>query len=240
MPANDSPAFISYSRDDSEFVLRLAEDLKAAGASVWLDQLDIEAGQEWDSAIESALIQSPRMLLILSPSSAKSSSVRNEISFALDEKKIIIPVLYQDCAVPLQLRRVQHVDFRADYARGLRALLKSLGVQPSQQPGIPEPTNESKAAHPNSAADELQEQPKRRQQGEHGSTEAEEALGPPADADEAANWRPKPQNDDPRSKQAPAPIVMRQVLLGKWSALEIVVGCFGLAILVALCWAWFR
>ena len=31
-------AFFSYSRDDSEFALRLAEDLKAAGANVrkWL------------------------------------------------------------------------------------------------------------------------------------------------------------------------------------------------------------
>ena len=35
-------AFVSYSRDDSEFVLRLAGDLKAAGAKVWLDRLDIE------------------------------------------------------------------------------------------------------------------------------------------------------------------------------------------------------
>src|SRR5271169_3102645 len=32
---------------DSQFVLRLAEDLKTAGASVWLDQLDITPGQRW-------------------------------------------------------------------------------------------------------------------------------------------------------------------------------------------------
>lgn len=33
--------FISYSRVNSEFVVRLAKDLKAAGFDVWLDQLDI-------------------------------------------------------------------------------------------------------------------------------------------------------------------------------------------------------
>jgi TIR domain len=110
-------AFFSYCRDDSEFALRLAEDLKTAGANVWLDQLDIDAGQEWDSAIEDAVRQCPQMLLILSPASVQSRNVRNEVAFALDEQKAIIPVLYQDCRVPLQLLRIQHLDFRTDYAR---------------------------------------------------------------------------------------------------------------------------
>jgi TonB family protein len=121
-------AFVSYSHEDSAFALRLAGDLKAAGANVWLDQIDIEPGQEWDSAIEDAVTQAPLMLLILSPTSVKSRNVRNEISFALEEKKTIIPALYQDCTVPLQLRRIQHIDFRADYAHGLKALLRTLGV----------------------------------------------------------------------------------------------------------------
>ena len=122
-------AFFSYSREDSDFALRLAQDLKGAGANVWIDQLDIEPGQEWDSAIEAAVTQSPRMLLILSPASVKSRNVRNEISFALDENKIIIPVLYQDCMVPLQLHRVQYIDLRTDYSRALNVLLRTLGVE---------------------------------------------------------------------------------------------------------------
>lgn len=129
MPSDAPTAFFSYSREDSEFALRLAEDLKAAGAGVWIDQLDIEPGREWDNAIEDALTQCPRMLLILTAASVKSPKVRNEIAFALDEQKNIIPVLYQDCTVPLQLRRIQHIDFRTDYARGLKALLKTLSVQ---------------------------------------------------------------------------------------------------------------
>ena len=132
-------AFFSYSREDSDFALRLAGDLKAAGAGVWLDQLDIDPGQEWDSAIEDALTECPRMLLILSPDSAKSRNVRNEITRALDEKKSIIPVFFRDCTVPLQLARVQFVDFRTDYARGLKALLKALGVVPAPQPIAPVP-----------------------------------------------------------------------------------------------------
>ena len=47
--------FFSYSRADSDFALRLAKDLREAGASVWVDQLDVKLGQRWDSAVESAL-----------------------------------------------------------------------------------------------------------------------------------------------------------------------------------------
>ncbi|HEY4899644.1 MAG TPA: TIR domain-containing protein [Terriglobales bacterium] len=130
MPLDAPTAFFSYSRNDSEFVLKLAQDLRDAGACVWLDQLDIEPGQEWDSAVEEAVRQCQRMLLILSPASVSSKNVRNEIAFALDENKIIIPVLCQDAAIPLQLRRIQHIDFRTDYAHGLKILLKSLGEGP--------------------------------------------------------------------------------------------------------------
>jgi len=35
--------FFSYSRADSEFVLKLATDLRNAGIDIWLDQLDIPA-----------------------------------------------------------------------------------------------------------------------------------------------------------------------------------------------------
>jgi len=106
--AADAPAaFFSYCRDDSDFALRLAEDLKAAGAAVWIDQLDIEPGMRWDRAVETALNNCPRMLVILSPVSVESDNVRDEISFALKKQKTIIPVLYLDCDIPLRLERHQ-------------------------------------------------------------------------------------------------------------------------------------
>src|SRR5664280_772073 len=122
-------AFFSYSRDDSEFALRLAEDLKAAGASVWLDQLDITPGERWDRAIGDALSNCPRLLAILSPASVNSTTVMDEVSFALKKQKAVIPVFYRDCEIPFRLDRVQYVDLRADYARGLKILLRTLGVE---------------------------------------------------------------------------------------------------------------
>src|ERR1700674_2763151 len=92
-------AFFSYSREDSDFALRLAHDLRAAGSKVWLDQLDIHPGDRWDRSVEDALAECPRMLVILSPSSIASNNVMDEVSFALEEQKIVIPVLYRDCKI---------------------------------------------------------------------------------------------------------------------------------------------
>jgi hypothetical protein len=131
--AAEHSAFISYSRADSEFALRLARDLKAAGARVWLDQIDIVPGASWDNAVETALMAAEYMLLILSPASAKSDNVRDEVSYALENGKTVIPVLYMDCVIPLRLQRKQRIDFRADYGRGLSGLLDQLRVENPNQ-----------------------------------------------------------------------------------------------------------
>ena len=44
----ESKYFFSYAREDSAFVLRLANELREAGLNLWLDQLDILGGQRWD------------------------------------------------------------------------------------------------------------------------------------------------------------------------------------------------
>jgi hypothetical protein len=118
--------FISYCRDDYEFALRLAADLKAAGAAVWIDQIDIAFGERWDVAVERALLSAPRILVVLSPASAASSNVLDEVSFALSKQKTVIPVLYRDCEIPFRLHRLQHLDFRSSYDRGLKALTEAL------------------------------------------------------------------------------------------------------------------
>jgi photosystem II stability/assembly factor-like uncharacterized protein len=138
--ATDAQAtFFSYSRSDSDFVLRLAEDLKAAGANVWLDQLDIKPGQRWAHAVQDALTNCPRLLVILSPSSVSSTNVDDEVAFALEEHKTVIPVLYRECKVPFRLRPYQYVDFRTDYSQGLRVLLKNLGAEHPSEQGISAP-----------------------------------------------------------------------------------------------------
>ena len=129
MPVESPIAFFSYSREDSPFVLQLAKDLRAGGAAVWLDQIDIRPGQRWDEAIEKALGNCPNLLVVLSPTSVESTNVMDEVSFAIDEKKTVIPVLYQTCKIPFRLRRVEYVDARTDYNLAVSELLNMLGIE---------------------------------------------------------------------------------------------------------------
>lgn len=119
--------FFSYSRDDSDFVLKLAKDLRKAGAKIWLDQLDITPGSRWDASIESALNTASNMIVVLSTSSVASHNVMDEVSFALESNKNVIPVLLNECNTPFRLRRLQRIDFTTDYNQGLNLLLEVLG-----------------------------------------------------------------------------------------------------------------
>lgn len=114
-------AFISYSRRDKEFALALARELRAAGYLVWLDQLDIPTGARWDDEVEKALREYEIFLIILTPASVSSENVKDEIGYAIDHGKRIMPILLEPCDVPLRLRRFQYVDFtKIEFSAGVQ------------------------------------------------------------------------------------------------------------------------
>lgn len=118
--------FVSYARVDQEFALRLAKALRGFGFDVWIDQLDIQAGKRWDREIEVALERCPAFLIVLSPASVASDNVLDEVNFALEHGKDIVPVLYQPCNVPFRLRRFQRVDFIGDESAAMNAARAAL------------------------------------------------------------------------------------------------------------------
>lgn len=153
-----SKTFFSYARDNGEFVLRLAKDLRASGVDLWLDQLDIPAGARWDSEIEKALDSAERLIVVLSADSVGSVNVMDEVSFALEHGKRVVPVLFQECKIPMRLRRLQHLDFTGDYQTGLTQLLKQLEVgseAAKTSPPSSSPTPEPAVAEPVASSPEL-------------------------------------------------------------------------------------
>ncbi|MBK9103855.1 MAG: TIR domain-containing protein [Saprospiraceae bacterium] len=156
--------FFSYSRADSPFALTLAKDLREAGADIWIDQLDIPAGSHWDAAVEKALNSSAYVLVILTTSSTQSTNVMDEVSFALESGKKIIPVLLEDCLAPFRLRRLQRIDFTSDYTTGFNQLIVSLGLNPGGEgkaSGIPVENIQVDASSPVSASKEAHDKEKR-------------------------------------------------------------------------------
>ncbi len=107
--------FLSYARADQDFALRLARDLKAVGVLLWVDQVDIRPSDRWDRAVEAAVRECLGLVLVLSPRSAASDNVLDEVTVALDAGKPVIPVLMEPCRAPLRLARNQFIDAAADY-----------------------------------------------------------------------------------------------------------------------------
>jgi hypothetical protein len=132
--------FLSYARLDERTALRFAGDLIAAGVSVWVDQYDIRPSQHWDRAVETAVRGCQGMIVILSPRSAASPNVADEVSVALEDGKDLIPVLIEPCVMPLRMTRMQYIDAHKDYDGAVRRCLEVIGAGVEMRPG---PTGET-------------------------------------------------------------------------------------------------
>jgi len=131
--------FLSYARADAPTALRFANDLKAAGVGVWVDQYDIAPSAHWDREVHAALLRSHGVLVMLSPRSADSPNVADEISVAINTGKHVIPILIEPCTVPLRLTRVQYIDAVSDYADALARTVRAIEAQAgaASAPGDP-------------------------------------------------------------------------------------------------------
>jgi hypothetical protein len=127
--------FVSYNQLDSQFALQLADDLAARGINIWLDKHNIAPGERWDEEIEKALTASEIFMVILSPASVASENVRDEVSFAIEAHKRVIPVIARQCDIPFRLKRFQYIDFSRDYSGALNKLHYELAAE-FKQAGI--------------------------------------------------------------------------------------------------------
>jgi hypothetical protein len=118
--------FLSYARADAAIALKFANDLIAASVQVWVDQYDIRPSQHWDRAVEVAVRSCEGMIVILSPRSAASPNVADEVSVAIDMKKELIPILIEPCVLPLRMTRMQFIDAAQDYEGALRRCLATI------------------------------------------------------------------------------------------------------------------
>lgn len=122
----DHRIFISYARKDATFALQLANDLKSQGYKAWIDQVDIPPGARWDDEIKIALTESFSLIVVLSSSSVESQNVQDEVAYAIDRQKKIIPVKIKDCETPFRLLRFQFIDFAKDYDTAFNRLMLAL------------------------------------------------------------------------------------------------------------------
>ncbi|HKH48383.1 MAG TPA: toll/interleukin-1 receptor domain-containing protein [Thermoanaerobaculia bacterium] len=129
-----SDVFISYSRSDLTAAEGLEQALSAAGLAVWRDKNEIRPGGSFPDDIAAAIDSCFAVVWLASASSVQSTWVRRELAYAMDAKKLIVPV-HLNREVPGQmppgLRLLfPHIDYvnleEQDWDRGVAVVVQSL------------------------------------------------------------------------------------------------------------------
>jgi len=110
--------FISYSRDDEEFVLKLRADLEELGVPIWLDTGGIRAGETWRGSIVEAIENCAAFLIVLTPKSVASDNVVKELAIADGSKRTIVPLVHQDHELTPDMKYTLAGLQRLEFTRG--------------------------------------------------------------------------------------------------------------------------
>lgn len=125
------PIFISYSHQNKEFVDQLARQLVVNQVNVWLDRWELSIGDSLIEKVQEAADGASALLVILSAASVESEWCKKELSGGLlrelEEKRVVVmPVLLEDCDIPLFTRGKLYADFRTNFDTGLRTVLEGV------------------------------------------------------------------------------------------------------------------
>jgi len=125
------PVFISYSHADKQKIDLIAGMLVRKRASVWVDRWELKPGDSILNKVQEAVEGSSALLVMLSPASVESEWCKKELTAGLmrelEEKRVVVvPVLLEDCKIPLFLRDKMYADFRADFDDGMHSLLEAI------------------------------------------------------------------------------------------------------------------
>ncbi|MGB4407250.1 MAG: toll/interleukin-1 receptor domain-containing protein [Sphaerochaeta sp.] len=123
--------FISYSHANSDIVEKIAANLVAKNIHIWIDKWQLNFGDSLIQRIQEGITECSALLLVLSKDYLESEWCTKEQEAALlrelEEKKVIaIPILLEDCEIPIFLRGKYYADFRGDFNKAIHALQDSL------------------------------------------------------------------------------------------------------------------
>jgi WD40 repeat protein len=123
--------FISYAREDQDFVRRLQDALEAHNRKTWIDWKDIPLTAKWKEEVFSAIDQADSYAAVISPDFIDSKPCQEELDHAAHDNKRMVPLWHRDVAdeeVPSDLAAHQYVFLREsdDFEDSFERLLKAL------------------------------------------------------------------------------------------------------------------
>jgi hypothetical protein len=85
--------FISYSRVDLEFALRIVAALEMQRFEVLIDVSSIEPSEKWWQRIKDMITQADTIVFVLSPEAVASKVCEDEVEFAASLNKRFVPIV---------------------------------------------------------------------------------------------------------------------------------------------------
>jgi len=132
--------FISYAREDVEFVRQLSQEFKKQSYqdqpySMWFDEEGLYAGDKYWPQICQAIAESGTFLFVISPDSIRSEFCHREIDRAIQYKKRIIPVRYREVSpdvIPPTIADIQWqpLNETENFSCKIRPLIKAITIDP--------------------------------------------------------------------------------------------------------------
>jgi type III secretory pathway component EscV len=125
--------FLSHSSSDANLARRLDRDLRASGVQVWLDQWEIQVGEEYGPKIELGLEQAEFVLVLVTNKSVASGEVKKEWESRIEQEARkqrigVIVVRGDTCDMPDFLAQRSHANVAGgSYRLGFEHLLTMLG-----------------------------------------------------------------------------------------------------------------
>ena len=95
--------FISYSRKDTPVADRICNSLDRAGISYFIDRKGIAGGMEFPEILAHAIVDCKIFLFLASRNSYQSDYTANEITFAFNRKRKMLPYIIDGSELPLAL-----------------------------------------------------------------------------------------------------------------------------------------
>jgi len=93
---------------------------------VWWDFDGLKGGQDWQKEIERGIKGCNFFLVALTPDAVNSEWVGNEITYASQAQKTIIPLHVKKCDIPIGLIKKQYIDFEKQTQKA--AIKELLGI----------------------------------------------------------------------------------------------------------------
>jgi TIR domain-containing protein/uncharacterized protein DUF4384 len=101
--ASPPDLFISYARRDYEQVRRVTEQFAAMEVSFWLDQRDIDGGENFAEVIARSIKLSRVFVLMCSDAALRSRNVKQEINLAWNYERQYLPLMLERVSFPEQV-----------------------------------------------------------------------------------------------------------------------------------------